>query len=256
MTDVDCPSSQGVRTIDRAFRVLGAFEQDDDAYLSLADLTSRSGLPKPTVLRLANGLVACGALEHVDDGRYSLGPRLSELSSLARHHDRLSRLALPYMGDLFAATHATIHLAVLDGRSTVIVEKITGRHSVAVASSPGMRVPAYCTGLGKVLLAYSPAESTDRVVSAGLKRRTVHTVASQAHLRRTLDEVRRAGVAYDRGEMAPEIGCVAAPVFGATGEVLGALSVVGPSKEKWLGQVTSAVRAAAAGLTRRAMVSL
>ena len=254
LSDVQCQPAQGVRTIDRAFRVLGAFHHDDSC-LSLADLTSRLGMPKPTVLRLAKGLVACGALQNTG-GRYYLGPRLFGLSCMARHHDRLSRLARPFMGDLFAATHATIHFAVLDGCSTVIVEKIAGRHSVAVPSGPGARGPVHCTGLGKVLLAYSAAESTDRAIAAGLPQRTARTIVSPAQLRSALEQVRRDGVAYDRAEWSTGIGCVAAPIFGPTGSIVGALSAVGTSNDKWLGQVTSAVRAAATGLTRSASLKL
>lgn len=254
MSSIADQSVQGVRTIDRAFRILAAF-QSDDANLSLADLHLRLGLPKPTILRLANGLISCGALR-LTDGRYQLGPKLLELSSLAHQHDRLARLALPFMGDLFSATQATIHFGVLDRGATVLVEKITGRRSVSVRSAPGMRGPAHCTGMGKVLLAFSPPESTEKVISTGLHRRTARTMVSPSLFRSALADVRRSGVAYDREELVDGVGCVAAPVFGPTGEIVGALSAVGHAQDKWLRQVTPAVRAAASGLTRCATANL
>ena len=80
--------------------------------------------------------------------------------------------ALPFLQDLYEATHETVHLVVLEETKVVYVEKISGHRKVTELSWVGGRLPAYCTGVGKVLLAHSPAEQVDRVIAQGLVART------------------------------------------------------------------------------------
>jgi DNA-binding IclR family transcriptional regulator len=242
------PGTPPLTTLDRAFLVLDAFGPADDG-LTLAELTRRTQVPKPTVLRIARALVGWGALERSAAG-YRLGHRLIELGGQARGQQRLRDLALPFMSDLYGLTHGAVHLAVLDGTRTLILEKIAGPDSVPVASMPGRCGPAHCTGLGKVLLAFSPGDTVDQVIAAGLTRRTPHTIARPSALRAQLAEVRRTGIGFEREESTEGVACLAAPVFTKQRALAGAISVACPVGAPQLHRTGPAVRNLAAALSR------
>jgi DNA-binding IclR family transcriptional regulator len=233
----------------RAFALLTCFTANDTD-LSLAKLASRTGIPKATVHRLVGQLAQCGAVERTPAG-VRLGMRLFELGQLAPRHRDLREAALPHMEDLARATAHTVHLAVLDGTEVVYLEKLTGRHGPPLPSRVGGRMAAHCTGVGKALLAFSPAAAVNEVVASELVRRTPHTITLPAVLRRELADIRRSGLAFDREESTPGVVCVACPVFGPTGAVVAAVSITGWSNRLDTGRVASAVRTATLAISRQ-----
>lgn len=99
--------------INRAFALLGAFDSGHRVQ-TLADLSHRSGIPRSSTLRFPRTLVDVGALERLDDGRYTVGLRLLEIASLAPRGHGLRSVAMPFMEDLFQVTRQHVLLAVLD----------------------------------------------------------------------------------------------------------------------------------------------
>src|SRR5690349_24337055 len=129
-----------------------------------------------TTHRLAAELTTWGALERDSRGRYRIGLRLWEVGSLAPRGLGLREIALPYLEDLYEATHENVQLAVLDGAEVVYVERIAGRTSVGVRTRVGGRWPAHSTGVGLVLLAYAGAEAQERYLAGPLARFTDRTI--------------------------------------------------------------------------------
>src|ERR1700730_16762548 len=138
----------------RAFKILGP-SPPAARDLTLAKMPRRTEIPKPTVQRLAGELLALGLLEG-ERGVYRLGMRMFELGQLVPRQRDLREAALPFMQDLFEATHETVHLAVLDGTEVLYIDKISGHRRVAAGSRVGGRLPAHCTAVGKAILALSP----------------------------------------------------------------------------------------------------
>jgi IclR family transcriptional regulator, acetate operon repressor len=238
----------GASVLDRAFRLLDVFGPDGGA-LGLAELARRSGLPKATAHRLAAQLIELGALERAED-KYRLGIRLFEIGSRVGPQRRLREAALPFLEDLYEATHETVHLGVLDGLRVLYIEKIRGRRGSPVRTQVGTHKPLHCTALGKAILAYSPPELVQAVIDAGLERRTAYTICSAEALLRELAAVARNGVAQDREEYALGTTCAAAPIIDqATGYAKAALSITGPPTRFHPGLGIAPVRAAAAALT-------
>jgi DNA-binding IclR family transcriptional regulator len=159
-------------------------------------------------------------------------------------------VAAPFLADLFEATRETVHLAVLDGTDVVYVQKLTVSGSPDIPSRLGGRMPAYCTGVGKALLAFGPPERLAAVVEAGLERRTPRTVIAPGLLHTELDTIRRTGIAEEHEESALGIACVAAPVLGTDGNAVAALSITGWANRLGTHRLAPAVRTAALGLTR------
>ncbi len=241
-------SSQSVTS--RVLLVLETFAPAH-THQTLTEIARRSGLALATAHRLVGELTAWGALERGDDGRYSIGLRLWEVAALAPRGLGLRQIALPFMEDLYEATHENVQLAVLDGLEVVYVERIFGRSAVGVFSRVGGRWPAHATGVGLVLLAFAPPEVQERYLGTPLATFTEKTIAEPGRLRRVLAEVRRTGIAISDGQVTLDALSVAAPVRGGGGEaVIAALSLVVRSGETHPHALAAAVVTAARGISR------
>ncbi|RQW96636.1 IclR family transcriptional regulator [Micromonospora inaquosa] len=204
--------------------MLDAFSPATPA-LTLSELARRTGLPLSTVYRRAAELVAWGALERGDDGRYRIGLRLWEVGSLAPRGLGLRELALPVMEDLYEVTHENVQLAVRQDLELVFIERIAGRHAVPVLTRVGGRFALHATGVGLVLLAHAPAEVQEQVLAAPLERYTELTITDPGRLRRCLAEVRRVGYAVSDRQVTMDALSVAAPIRVPEG-VVAAISLV------------------------------
>ncbi|GIF26732.1 transcriptional regulator [Paractinoplanes tereljensis] len=233
----------------RVLSVLDAFSSNR-IQLSLSEISRRTGMPMATAHRLIGELVAWGALERDPSGRYQIGLRLWEVAVLAPRGLGLRGAAMPFMTDLYEATHQNVQLAVLDGSDVVYLERISGRHAVAVLSRVGGRWPAHATGVGLVLLAHAPAAVQERYVARPLVSFTDRTIVDPARLRGKLAEVRRTGIAISERQITEDATSVAAPIRDAGGEVVAALSVVVRAADPQLDVVIPAVAMAARGITR------
>ena len=234
--------------LERAAAIFGAFDADHRE-LTLAALVRRCGLPRSTTHRLADRMLALGWLDKTAD-RYRVGTRVFELSGLVPVRHELREAALPFLQDLFAAAKTTVQLGVLDGAQVLVVEKITGHLPMSQLSQVGGTIPAYCSGLGRAILAYCSEEVVADVVAAGMPARTPRTITTDAALRRELVAVPTRGWALDREEGMSGITCVAAPVLGPHGEVAAAVSATGPSRLVRAQVLGPAVRLAAASASR------
>ncbi len=235
--------------LDRADVILGAFDAEH-IDLSLLGIMVRTGLPKTTVHRAVHKLVCLDWLEH-HDGRYSIGTRLIEYAGLSWAQTVLRKAALPVMQSLQACTKETVHLAVGNGRDIVYIEKLPARAPMAMAdlTRVGARAPAYCTGLGKAILAFSgppPESMRPRTMAA----RTPHTIVSSRTMDDELARVQDEGVAYDREEFRLGVECIAVPLQQGNNSCTGAISVTAPSHKLRLRQLAPSLRGAAADIAR------
>lgn len=234
--------------LDRVLVLLAAFTSEVPL-LRVSELVERTGLSKPTVYRLVGQLETAGLLER-DGPRLRLGLRLFEMGQLAPRQRTIHDAALPYMQDLREATQETVHLAVLEGTEVLYVEKLSGREGPALPSRVGGRMPTYCTGVGKALLAHQPAEVIRQVLDAGLQRRTPYTIRVGGHLLRELNEVRRTGLAFEREESTVGVVCVASPIIGSDETPVAALSIAGWSNRLEVKRVAAAVKSTALAIAR------
>jgi DNA-binding IclR family transcriptional regulator len=234
--------------LDRAAAILGAFDAAHRE-LTLAALVTRCGLPRSTTHRTATTMIRLGWLEKPAD-RYRIGNRLFEIASLAPIRLELREAALPFLQDLHQATRITVQLGVLDGASVLVVEKITGHRPMPMLDQVGGTIPAYCSALGRAMLAYSEPEVIEAALAGPLAARTDRTLTSRTAIVRELTAVPERGWAVDREEGNIGVSCVAAPVFGPLGGVAAALSVTGPSQLVRADRIGPAVRLAAAAVSR------
>ena len=232
----------------RGLRLLDAFGESD-VDLTLSELAERTGLAKPTAYRLLAELVTWGGLERTSRG-YRLGMSLFVLGQRVPRHRELREAALPYLEDLYEATHENIHLAVPVGNDTLFLERVSGRRSTPILSRVGGRLPAYCTATGKVFLAYGSPERLRQVVEAGLTRYTPRTIIMPGLLRQELARALERGYGVNREEAEIGVSAVAAPVFDHRRSVIAAISITGWAKHLDLERLAPAVRTAALALSR------
>jgi DNA-binding IclR family transcriptional regulator len=241
--------AQGEPVLDRAFRMMTAFGPAHRS-LSLAALSSRAGLPKPTALRLARKMVEWGALERAVNGDYMIGLRLLEIASLAPRGHGLRTTALPYMEDLHHATRQHVLLAVRDGHDAVLIERLSARDAGQVMYRVGGRLPLHCTGVGLALLAHAPAAVQDEVLRSDLMLRPENTRISGRELRAALDAVRHDGVAIVSRPSPEPMTSVAAPILDQHHAPVAALSVVTRADQVEPAVLTPAVIAVARAISR------
>ncbi|GAA2784532.1 IclR family transcriptional regulator [Saccharopolyspora taberi] len=242
-------SETGPTVASRLFRVLDAFTAQRPA-MTLSAISRHSGLALTTTHRLVGELAGWGALERGADGRYRIGLRLHELASLAPRGMFLRQVAMPFLGDLYEATHQNVQLGVLDGTDVVYVERISGREAVPVVSRVGGRLPLHATGVGLVLLAHADHDLQETVLGGPLQRFTTRTVDDPEQLRRVLADVRRQGYVISDRQIELTTLSVAAPVRDESDAVIAALSVVVPAEGTDPRTLVPAVRAAARGISR------
>ena len=242
-------NSDKLRSVSRAFAMVAAF-QSRDRELSAAELARRTALPRSTAHRMALDLASLGILEQTSDGRFRLGMTLFELGQMALYQRGLRESASSFLADLSTATHQTVHLAVLDNCDVVYLDIISPSPPPRLRSRVGGRLPAANTAVGKAILAFSPPEVLEKVLTRGLVRLTAHSIVDPTKLLAELVKVRRTGIAYDNQEQAIGTSCCAAPIFGANRQVVGAVSISGHTASLRLDLVAAAVRSTAAGISR------
>jgi IclR family acetate operon transcriptional repressor len=183
-----------------------------------------------TVHRFLANLVTAGFLNRDLEGTHHLGIACFAIGQAAAGQLDIRRLSLPHLRDLNQQTRETIHLTVRHGVSAVYVEKLDSPEPLRIHSRIGASVPLYCTAVGKVMLAYMPADEQDHVLSQlELKRLTPNTAGSLQELRAELFRVRKNGYASDLEEHELHIRCVAAPIWDHTGSVQSSVSITAPS---------------------------
>ena len=247
-----------VQSIRRAFAVLDAL---DEGPLGVTEVADRAALPKSTAARLLATLVAEGAVEQVPgETAYRLGPRLVTLAggfSLVRS---LAAVGRPVLADLAAASGEASGLGVPDGDLIHYIDQVDTPNPVVARDWTGARAPLHAVSSGQVLLAFrTPAAIERYLAKPSLERFTDRTLGDADAIRERLREVRRRGYAWAIEEFDAGIASVAAPIADASGEVIAAVHVHGPSyrfppagRETELAQqvVTGAARIAA-GLRER-----
>ena len=217
-----------VRSVERAISILDLLAQG--GWRTGAEVARELRVHRSTALRLLGTLERHALVERDQrTARYRLGRRLPQLASVVTGEFDLRYVARPVCEQLAAAAGETATLDVLVGDVIVPIEQATASTSVVSVNWLGRRTPVHCTASGKVILAFGPAPQRDRLLGMPLEQVTPHTITARAELDMQLDAARTSGVAQTYEELEVGLDAIAAPVFGADGNVVAALDVSGPS---------------------------
>lgn len=221
----DAPRTEG-GTVGKACLLLGHIAAHDRP-VRFAMLRAETGFPNATLHRLLRTLSAQGLVAYdARAGGYGLGLGLMRLAHTAWARFSLAAVARGALDGLSGQTDETIHLAQMDRGQVLYVDKREARPPVAMFSGVGMVGPAYCTGVGKAMLAFldEPARAA-ALAEQSFRPCTAATHRGPESLEAELDTIRAEGVAFDREEHEPGITCIAAPVLAGERGVIGAVSI-------------------------------
>lgn len=234
------PKSDG--TVGKALDVLdqiAAFGRP----VRFTELLEASPYPKATLYRFVQTLTSQGMLSHDPERQtYGLGVRLVRLAHAAWEQSSLAPIARDHVDRLAKKAGETVHLAQLDNAHVLYVDKRLPDKPIEMYAQAGRVGPAYCTGVGKAMLAWLDDETLDRIIpQQSFHRFTPTTVIGETAFRAELAAIRTRGFALDNEEHEPGIICVAVPIVTGGGRVLGALSVTTSTDRKTLAELQALV---------------
>jgi IclR family transcriptional regulator, acetate operon repressor len=216
-----------IQSVKRAFDVLGSL---GDGPLGVTEVADRAGLPKSTAARVLATLVGEGAVEQVPgDTSYRLGPRLITLAAGFSLTRSLAAIARPMLIDLAESSGEAAGLAMPDGDLVHYIDQVDTVQPVLVRDWTGARVPLHAVSSGQVLLAFRTPAAIERFLERPMERFTEGTLTDADAVRARLREVRRQGYIWAMDEFETGISSIAAPIADASGEVIAAVHVHGPS---------------------------
>jgi IclR family pca regulon transcriptional regulator len=218
------------QSLTRGLKMLGCFTPEQP-FRGIVDVSDELGMNRSTTHRYMSTLVALGYLEQGKSQKYRLGPRVIDLGLSALDAMGMREHAHPYLEELCRESGYTVSLVVLNHTEIVYVDRVRsfqrGQHKVDLGLSRGSRLPAYCTAMGKVLLAHlSEDERQERIARIGdLIKRGPNTITSESTLHRELKRIRKDGLALDDEEYASGVIAIAAPVRSEADEVIAAIDI-------------------------------
>jgi len=218
------------QSLERGLLILSSFSETKPV-LGIADLARSVSLNKSTTYRYVATLARLGYVQQdPDTKKYSLGPRVVDLGFAAINSMEITRVAGQYLQALSDETGYTVSMAILDGPDVVYIDRRrSGRASnfaMGLNLHVGSRLPAYCTSMGKVLLAYrDPAVLRALLDRTDFARRGPKTITAREQLMASLDRVRSAGFAVNDEELAAGLRSIAAPVRDRSGQVIAAVNI-------------------------------
>lgn len=220
----------GVQSIERAFAIIEEVARNRDG-IGLADLSKRVGLHNSTTFHLVKTMVALGYLRQIKESkRYRIGRPLFALAASALDEVEMVSLAMPVLDDLTRQIGESSHFAVRMSDAVMVLARTPGPGAFQLTERVGIVRPAYCTALGKVILAALRPDQLARYIErVELKPLTSRTIIDPRRLRREIDEVRRAGIGFDDREFNAEVRCAAMPVLDFSGRVAGAVGISAPA---------------------------
>jgi IclR family pca regulon transcriptional regulator len=233
----DFPTLQEPRysqSVERGLAILGCFSGEADL-LGIAEMADLAGMSRSTTHRYAITLVELGFLEQRagSNRKYRLGCKVTDLGMAYLDSLLLRRVGRPILEELRRAVLYTVSTAVLQEHEIVLVDRLRGFRGDArlkLALGPGCRLPAYCTGMGKVLLANLPENEQKHICrKLTLPRRGPNTITTKTRLATELEQVAQAGFAIADEELSVGVRSIAVPVRGETGLVIGAVNIAAPT---------------------------
>ncbi|HYM44941.1 MAG TPA: IclR family transcriptional regulator [Solirubrobacteraceae bacterium] len=217
------------QSLERGLAILACFTPQHPT-LGIADIASELGMSRSTTHRYVTTLVALGYVEQVANRKYRLGLHVTDLGLSALNATGLREHAHPFLDELCRRLSYSVSLAVLDGPEILYVDRVRsfrrGQIRIDLGLQPGSRLPAYCTAMGKLLLAHLPRQDLNQTLSEmQLLRRAPNTITSKSELRTELEQTLDAGIALEDEENAPRLVGIAAPVRDQSEQAVAAIDL-------------------------------
>jgi len=218
------------QSLARGLAILSTFHSDRPL-IGVSELSRGLELSRSTVHRYVATLAKLGYLQQDPDSkRYRLGPKVLDLGFAALNSMDLLEVSAPHLRRLSDETQRTVNVAILDGTDVVYIERCRaarpGQQEIDLNLHVGARLPAYCTAMGKAILAFVSEERLEEVIERiDFVPRGPNTLTDPKAFREELVKVRASGIAINDEELAYGLRSIAAPIYSQSGDVLAALNL-------------------------------
>lgn len=218
---------ENTRVIDRIFTLLELLAYGQKP-MPLSLLVKQSGLSKTTVHRLLQTMVEKGYVSKNLEGNYAIGSKFIELASYHINSLELQTEAYPFLSVLYSQLNLSVHLGVLDGFKLVYVTKLDLFPTSKTFAKIGYETPAYCSSIGKILLAMLSGKDLDAFLDqCQFEQFTNNTITNASNLKKHLKQVRNQEWAMDNEESQLNHRCVAVPIYDHRGIAIASVGVSG-----------------------------
>lgn len=224
-------SADVVQSVGRALELL-TYIAGSPSGISLSRLSEGTGMNMSTAHRLLGTLIAYGYVyQNALTKEYCLGTQSFRLGQAAASNMDLRVHAMDSMRELSERTNEVCNLALLRDELAVYIAQVQAEErAIQMFTRLGAAVPLYCTGVGKVMLAYMPPEIVENyLMKTTFQARTVSTITNPLRMRQELSRIHDVGYAVDNEENEEGVRCVAAPIFQADRTITAAVSISAPS---------------------------
>ncbi|MEA1961295.1 MAG: IclR family transcriptional regulator [Bacillota bacterium] len=216
------------RSLERALSILALYNNDKKEW-GISEISNELNLPKSTIHGLVATLAGNNFLYQNQNGKYRLGIKVFELGMAYSTNVDIGYAAEPFIKALLVKYNQSVHMAVFAGRSAVFIANNQAENGAGIFPHVGAVVSAYCTGVGKVLLAWqSPDYIENYLAQEHFLPVTKNTITTTEDLRLELQKIKQQGYSLDHGEALTDTGCISAPILGPEGQILAAISISGP----------------------------
>jgi IclR family pca regulon transcriptional regulator len=212
-------------SLERGLAVLQAFSQERRV-LTTSQVSQRTGIPRAAVRRCLYTLAKLGFVAEEDNRLFSLRPRVLKLGHAYLATTPMAHAAQPVLRHISSTLNESSSVAILDGDEILYIARASTARIMSIDLHIGSRLPAYCTSMGRVLLADFSADALEAYLDrTKLVQYTPRTIISREGLRDTLDSVRQNGYALVDQELEIGLRSIAVPIYGADGRAVAALNV-------------------------------
>ncbi len=244
-----------LRAVQRVLAILGSYSLERSE-LGISEIAAIVGLTPSSVYRVVASLEWGGFLEQNPvTGKYRLGLEVFSLGAVVLEQMGLGRQSFPFLENLSRVSRETVNLGVMRQGQVMYVQKIESPEILRAGLTVGSRVPAHCTAIGKVLLAYMSDDEVEEIVrQRGLGKYGPNCITSLDQLKAHLVKVREQGYSIDDEELGADMRCIGAPVRNHMGVVVAGIAIAGPAQRlsySRLEELRPAVLEAAQGISRR-----
>ncbi len=220
--------SNRVKSIEKALNILDLLDREHE--LSLGDISEKLDMDKGTAHRLLSTLKFSGYIDQNPVTRkYANSFKLFEMGNNVADKIGVRKVASKHIESASALAGETINLGIIQESNVIYIDKIESHETIKVGLNIGKKIPVYCTGLGKAMLAFMTSEQSDKILKdIFFERFTSHTTTNRQTLDRQLIQIRTDGFFIDDEEYVEGLICIAAPIFDHTGHPVAAVSVSVP----------------------------
>lgn len=224
-----------VKSAERVLEIFNILAENQQG-LTCKEISSKLGYASSSTFELLKTMKENGYLLIKDNKKYFLGTMLIRLGNIVNNNLDFKNLIKPHLVEIMNILLETTFLGMVSKENIIYVDKVQSSHTVATNANVGSLKPIYCTGLGKIILAYMDKEERDAAIdSLDMIKFTENTIVDKAVFKTKLDEFKKLGYAIDDEEIENGLWCLAVPLFDSSGKVQLAISVSGP-KERMLGK--------------------